>query len=379
MRSRKRDNIFLSIVSVIATLLFLEAALRTYDLVRGYGLFNTKGNLLTKPIRKPIPFRMFGFDPYVMVGSSTLISDRWGRQFPLKKSAGTFRIVCFGGSTTENKVGDHHYPALLQEELRRRAKTDNIEVINVGNSAYATPHSIILLALDVISWGVDLVVLSENINDLLVMYFPDFRLDYWNKYAHEFFTQPDYAMRYSWSNIVFQHSRLYWFLSHRLKRITLETNPKSTGIRRQSYNEIHLRQAESVFERNLKTFINIADSGGFSIMLGTQPLEPSEEYFLRHMAHKPYNDVVVYPPHNEFLKHHAAYNRVLREVSKEMDVDLVDNERIFGGNPVYFKDFVHYTEMGLRKLSENYATAIVGKYLQVAEQYAGAYADNPRR
>lgn len=359
----------------MATLLFLEVALRTYDLVRGYGFFNSNGNLLAEPVRKVIPFRTFGFDPYVMVGGDTVISDRWGRQFPLEKLPDTYRIVSFGGSTTASRVGDQHYPALLQEELRRRAKTDNVEVINVGNQAYATPHSIILLAIDVISWQPDLVILSHNFNDLIVMYWPGFRLDYWNKYTHEFYMDPDYANRNSWSNDGFQHSRLYRFLSSRLKRISLGANPQSTTIRRQSYGEIDLRQAESVFERNLKTFINIAESHGISVMLGTQPLEPSKEYFLNHMAHKPYNDVVVYPPHNEFLKHHAAYNRVLREVSEEMDVDLVDNETIFGGNVVYFTDFVHYTEMGLRKLADNYATVIVGKYLQVAEQDAATYAD----
>jgi lysophospholipase L1-like esterase len=368
MEFRKRHIILLLVVSVMATLLFLEVFLRTYDLVRGYEFFNTRLNILTKPLQeagtgKAIPFRTFGFDPYVMIGRDTLISDVRGRQFPLKKPLGMYRIVCFGGSTTEQAVGDHHYPALLQEELRRRAKTENIEVINAGGSAYATTHSIILLAIDVISWQPDLVILSHNINDLLVMYWPGFRIDYWNKYTNEYYIHPDYAKVYSWSNVVFQHSRLYWFFYHRLNRIRLRANPKSTLIRRHDYSETHLRQAASVFKRNLKTFINISNSYSISVMLGTQPHEPSEEYFLRHMASKPYNDIVVYPPHNEFLRHHAAYNRVLREVSEEMMVDLVDHEKIFGGNTAYFIDHVHYTELGLRKLADDYAAVIVDKYL----------------
>lgn len=379
MSPRIRRTVLLPVVSVLATLLFLEVALRTYDLVRGYGFFNTRGNLLAEPVRKVVPFRTFGFDPYVMVGGNTLISDRWGRRFPLKKLTGTYRIVCFGGSTTENLVGDQHYPALLQEELRQRAKTNRIEVINAGNSAYATPHSIILLAIDVISWQPDLVILSHNINDLLVLYWPDFRLDYWNAYTHEFFTLPDYAKRYSWSNVVFQRSRLYWFLSHRLKRPDPRPDPRSTSIRRRPYGEINLLQAEGVFARNLKTFIKIADAHNISVVLGTQPLEPSVESFEKHMIHKPFNDVVVYPPHDDFLEHHAAYNRVLRQTSKKMGLVLVDNEKLFGGNEAYFIDFVHYTEMGLRELAGNYAAAIVGNYVQIAEQDAATDVDKPLR
>ncbi len=241
------------------------------------------------------------------------------------------------------------------------------------------PHTqpIILLAFDVISWQPDLVILSHNINDLSVMWWPGFRLDYWNKYSHEFYLVPDYAKQYSMRNVVFQHSRLYWFLYHQLNRISLGMIAQSTTIRRQPYGEKALQQGESVFERNIKTFINIANSNGISVMLGTQPLEPSKEYFLKHMAYKSYNDVIVYPPHNEFLKHHAAYNQVIREVSLEMNIDLVDNERLFGGNAVYFTDFVHYTELGLRKLADNFATTITGKYLQVTEQDPATDMNSP--
>ena len=53
------------------------------------------------------------------------------------KPDGVFRIVCFGGSTSENKYAHHlegiHYPGLLQEHLRERTGRDSIEVINLGS------------------------------------------------------------------------------------------------------------------------------------------------------------------------------------------------------------------------------------------------------
>ena len=49
------------------------------------------------------------------------------------KPAGTYRIVCIGGSTTlEGPRNDLTYPKMLQEKLREFFQTDRIEVINCG-------------------------------------------------------------------------------------------------------------------------------------------------------------------------------------------------------------------------------------------------------
>jgi hypothetical protein len=361
VNSRTLLPIFLALSAILATLLFLETGLRAYGLFRGIGFFQPGDTPLTQPIRKPIPFRTFGFDPYVFVEGKMLISDTWGRRFPLEKESGAYRIVCFGGSTTEGKSEEQQYPKLLQDELRSRSG-GNVEVINVGSAAYATPHSIILLAFDVISWQPDLVVLSHNINDLLAMYFPGFRPDYWNKYGHEFFASPDYSTRYTWRNVLFQHSRLYWFVRERLSRI----RPRSPEIRRAPYDEEDVRRAQAVFERNLRTFVHIAGSYHIPVILGTQPLEPSEEYFLRHMVEKTYHDTVVFPPHEEFVRHHDDYNQSIRNVSREANVGLVDNARVMSGRTEYFVDFVHYSEIGCRTLARSYADAIAETYLPTA-------------
>ncbi|ETX06172.1 MAG: hypothetical protein ETSY2_18725 [Candidatus Entotheonella gemina] len=118
-------------------------------------------------------------------GGIRYIASRYQELYPLEKPSGTFRIVAFGGSTTANvqamRSQTPHYPLLLQTQLRRTLARNDIEVINVGNPSYATPHSLILLAFDVLSWQPDLVILSHNINDLTALYWPDFTFDYSNK------------------------------------------------------------------------------------------------------------------------------------------------------------------------------------------------------
>jgi hypothetical protein len=341
------------------TFFLVEIIFRSYDALRGGGFFTTPGNILARSTTKAIPFRTFGFDPYVKVGGEMMISSRWRERYPFEKPVDTLRIVCFGGSTTEARANDYHYPLVLQSLLRERLGTQNIEVINVGNAAYATSHLIILLALDVISWSPDLVILSENFNDLLAMYFPGFRVDYWNKYSHEFYTGPDNSQRYTWPNVVFQHSRLYWFLYHRLEQLRYRRERLTPTIQRRPYGNLPNPEAIDVFRRNLQTFVHIARSRGIPVLLGTQPLQPSEEYFVRHMAHKPYNDIVLYPHHNEFVQHHAAFNRIIRDVASEMGTSVIDHDMMFGGQERYFIDHVHYTEQGIRQLAENYAEVII--------------------
>src|SRR6185503_15144799 len=147
-------------------------------------------------------------------GGQRFISSRHGELYPLRKGAGVLRIVAFGGSTTENidvmKSHGTHYPRELERILRQRMGTDGVEVINVGNSAYATPHALILLSLHVLSWEPDIVILSENVNDLTAAYFPHFVSDYSNKYSHPTFGMPDFSEHDSLTNRLFQHSQLYW-------------------------------------------------------------------------------------------------------------------------------------------------------------------------
>lgn len=202
---------------------------------------------------------------------------------------------------------------MLQSLLRERLKRDDIEVINVGNSAYATPHLLILLELDVIHWKPDLVILSENINDLTAQYFRDFTFDYSNKYSHAYYTTPDYASRYTLPNLLFKNSRLYWFLKSKWEKVAInsENEERDKPIRRRSYGDAPSPVAARVFEQNLNSFIDLAKSRGIRVLLSTQPLQPGEDYFIRDFSHKPYNDVVFYPRHDEFVKHHRFFNNII--------------------------------------------------------------------
>jgi lysophospholipase L1-like esterase len=360
MTKDTRRKVLLLLGSVLFSLLLGEAGIRTYDAVRGAGFFSGRRNPLARP--KPVlPFLTFGFPLYEDDGGQRFISSRHGELYPLRKGGGVLRVVAFGGSTTENvdvvKSHGTHYPRELEKILRQRLGRDGVEVINVGNSAYATPHALILLSLHVLSWEPDIVILSENVNDLTAAYFPRFVSDYANKYSHPTFGLPDFSERDSLTNRLFQHSQLYWAAKSLLVAQRLRRDDRYR-IRRVSYGNEPPAQARDVFKRNLRSFVVLAKSRGIKVVLGTQPLERSEEYFERHVMYKPYNDVVRYPLHAEFVRHHESYNRAIKEVATEEGATLADNDAVLGGQSALFSDYVHYTLEGVRRLAASYADVL---------------------
>lgn len=110
-------KIRLAVAGIIAACLLAEVGIRSFDAARGLGFFSQDRRHVaaSAPI---IPFRMFGFTPYQERHGIRYIASRHGELYPLRKPAGTIRIICFGGSTTEDdasfKARGIHYPLVLQ-------------------------------------------------------------------------------------------------------------------------------------------------------------------------------------------------------------------------------------------------------------------------
>jgi len=343
--------------SILILLFFLEVGIRCVGVLTDRSFFYPfqKEGKQAKPY---ILFRTFGFKLYQAVDDVRYISSSHEEIFPLKKPKNTIRIACFGGSTTENgfayRTGKVHYPLLLQSILEDKFKKTKFDVINVGYPAYATPHSLILFELDVLSWEPDIVILSHNINDLIASYWPNLDFDYSNKYATTKYIYP--RMRRNVS--IFEHSLLISFLKFSYRELINLTGGANYPVIRKSQGNNPIPLAKKIFRRNLRSFISLAQSNGIQVLLGTQALQPREDMFLRHMNQKSYNNKVVYPLHEEFVQHHHAFNKVIKKVSLEGKTLFAENDLALGGRMEFFHDFVHYTVTGVKKLAQNYADVL---------------------
>ena len=124
-------NLLLLLFSLVFIFLVLELAIRTWDMVRGVGFSSGDRNLQMGSIKPLRPFRTFGFDLYRTDDGVRYISSRHGELYPVSKPEGTYRIVVFGGSTTENRPAFRqqgiHYPLVLQSVLRSALGRDSID------------------------------------------------------------------------------------------------------------------------------------------------------------------------------------------------------------------------------------------------------------
>ena len=107
------------VFTMMVLLILCELVLRTYDTINGRNFFdNSHRNLLSRKPKEIIPFRVFGQSLYEKQNDTLFIQSSHNELYPLNKTSNTYRIVCFGGSTTRNAHAFReygiHYPLVLQ-------------------------------------------------------------------------------------------------------------------------------------------------------------------------------------------------------------------------------------------------------------------------
>jgi lysophospholipase L1-like esterase len=353
---KKMTRIFKLLFLILITFAFFEIGVRAFIAIK-YPEWYGKWNIVKQARKGYRPFRIFGVDHYVDKNGQLYISSRHKELYPFLKNKNTYRIVCLGGSTTENsnavnRIGKH-YPLLLQERLRKTLKHNDIEVINVGNSSYTTIHSLILLELDIISWKPDLVILSHNYNDLATGYWDkEFKVDYSHKFLYYFYNPLE---RITFFNLLFQNSALYGTLWHKFSRFRV--GPKH--IKQKSRGNKPSQISIDIFRRNLHSFITIAKANGIDVILGNQPIYPDRDTFLKFAPRLPYNKIITWPLFAEFVNHHRYFNKILSDVARESNVWYVDNDSFLNHEKNLFTDILHYTPEGVRKLAAHYTDFII--------------------
>ncbi len=124
--------------------------------------------------QSPWEIRHFRFKPNFqspdMPGFQT---NQWGfrdREASSPKPAGAFRVVCIGGSTTEEgQTNETTYPKLLEARLQAAFPEKTVEVFNAGTSGVATEGHLLRLP-EYLALEPDLVVLHIGVNDVIARY-----------------------------------------------------------------------------------------------------------------------------------------------------------------------------------------------------------------
>jgi lysophospholipase L1-like esterase len=111
----------------------------------------------------------FAYKPHVQLPDRELHTNNYGfrdAEVPMPKPAGVYRIVCLGGSTTEEgPTVDLTYPNLLERELNQRCGAGPFDVINAGIPGAQAIHAKMRLP-DYMALAPDLLLVYIGANDL---------------------------------------------------------------------------------------------------------------------------------------------------------------------------------------------------------------------
>ncbi|HTM32731.1 MAG TPA: SGNH/GDSL hydrolase family protein [Vicinamibacterales bacterium] len=265
------------------------------------------------------------------------------------KPAGETRIIALGGSTTEEIWNEDglHWPLWTERTLGKNARP--VRVYNSGMSAYTTAHTLVRLAFDVLDYAPDIVLVMHNINDLTVNYRAAVAGREVDGHYQAVFSDKAFTSDLEERDIVL--SRLWRGVSARLKG-----RPADIVVPA----DYDISRGLEFFRRNLRSIQALASARGVRLVLLTMPVCNSSDVYATVLGtgHRGLS-----PPLPEsfdrFLREFEIYNQAIRDVGHELDVPVMDMNRLMGGDARWFADVVHYNAAGSQRFGELLATELL--------------------
>lgn len=280
-----------------------------------------------------------------------------GEDFPLKKPAGEYRIICIGGSTTYTSfIDDYHfsYPYLLEQELHQRG-FDRVRVINAGVGGWASWESFIDLQFRLLDLDPDLVIIYQNLNDItarLVWPHDAYKGDNSGRLQPQFskIFMPgilEYSTLFrivmiqtglttphtSLERAVSKHNREHYVGDEFLDQKQQNTYPQGIFVEAPALDMLKTN-TPVYFERNIRSMIRIANAYGVRVMLPTFPVNATDFPNFPKSASA------------EYLYGYAEHNQIIRQLATQESASLYDFERAFPRRKELFLDGHHVSKEG---------------------------------
>ena len=264
-----------------------------------------------------------------------------GQDMSIEKPAGTYRILCDGGSTvfsTGASRDENAWPAVLETILNEGAKAGpRYEVGNCGVPGWCTTESLINLELNLVDLSPDAIVLYHGANDARPIQAEGFRSDY----SH---------LRRSWVQIelspvdryLLEHWRTYAWLT-RGSHADQQLGALHNYVFVPGYRDLHVRSDLRVNEAGVEVFLrNLRHMVGVARMHGIQPILCT--FATCRSKEKPGDE--------RFFETVDAMNRRIREWTRAEHLPLLDVASALDERAELFDDWMHTNDAGCRRLAE---------------------------
>lgn len=285
-----------------------------------------------------------------------------------KKKNNEIRIAFIGGSTTAslNLSFEENWPGYLGMLVQKRLPEKYIQVINAAVPGFHTAEDIGNLALRVMPFKPDIVIIKHSHNDLMAI-IPNkiFKPDYSHMHDTPFayYPKPNFMIRFLNKSMLYVRLRNLW-RKHKV-RMGIYSDwinvKKNMGLRISYIPD----QVSEAFEQHMQTLISIAKGAGAKVILTSYPTLydlssawSKKETFdnLSDLQKRDLSSILYYIPGltlDGFFRGLDQYNSILKRLSEQENTGWVDSASLIPHEDKYFVDRIHLSKIGAQRMAES--------------------------
>lgn len=284
-----------------------------------------------------------------------------------QKNINEIRIATIGGSTTANVNLDYtkNWPGIIGHYLQLKYPDKDFRIINAGTPGYDTSQSIGNLALRVMPFKPDIVIIYHAYNDLkAVQPTKVFKPDYSHIHdtPYSFHKKPPFYITWLDNSMLYVRTRNKY-----RKFIIQKQNITLSAYREESVPD----EIKKVFENHMRSLIGIARSGGAEVILSSfatlhdPTLDYHNEKNLQRISKKQLEELpAIYHfvsglTLNGVFSGINEFNGILKNLALELNTGWVDNANLIPHEDKYFVDRVHFSKEGAKLMGEKITLEVV--------------------
>ena len=307
-----------------------------------------------------------------------IVTDKYGfltndQELEYNKLPDEIRIATIGGSTTVNVnlQFDKNWPGYIGGSLQKNFPNKHFRIINAGVPGYDTSQSVAILALRVMPFKPDIVIIYHAYNDLKairknIVFKPDY--SHIHTLPYGFHKEPNFMLKMLNNSMFYVRMRNKKLDANKtLSKLERLKDPTGTANRISSIPEF----SENIFEQHIRILINIARASGSKVILSTFATlhDPKLDYTksetinsLSDFQKQNLGSILDFTPGltlEGIFDGISRYNDVIRNIAAEEKCVLVDNANDLPHAEQYFVDRVHFSEAGAEFMANNIYSEIV--------------------
>lgn len=280
-----------------------------------------------------------------------------------------FRIATIGASTTANLQlpYEQNWPGRLGALLQQALPRHTIRVINAGVPGFDTAQSLTNLALRVMPFRPDVVIVYHAYNDLKAIrpelpFLPDYSHVHSRPYGYH--DKPPLHVR------LLNRSMFYVRMRNRYRTI-VQLSTYRDPFTDKGRTDVVPEAAEHAFEQHVRAMVAIARSGGAKIVLSSfatlhdpalANVGNSSALQLSELQQREFYNLLHFTPGltlSAIFNGISRYNAILRKVAAAENTGWVDNASLVPHEDEYFVDRVHFSAKGAARMAENFLPVVL--------------------